>query len=198
MAGAATGAAGRGVGDRVVRSLSHPIRIEILRLLDNRTASPKELAAEAGEKVSMVAYHFKYLRDEGCIEIASTKRRRGAIEHYYRLKRPKTRKSARPSPATRAELSGEAVRSLAAEAVRALNAGTFDTREDRQLSWLPMQLDEQGWRELIACQEECLARLERVKAEAKRRLEAAKVPGTRVVAGLTAFETPAGPGFAKP
>jgi DNA-binding transcriptional ArsR family regulator len=171
-------ASGDDTGQRLLKILSHPVRIEVLRELQHRVASPKELADELGEPLSTVSYHFKYLRSEGCIEILETQPRRGAVEHFYRAK---------------ATLE---VRDLMAEAVRALDAGTFDAREDGNSCWMPMELDEKGWRELIDRQAEWVKELERIRADAGKRLVKGDAASRRVVSGLIAFETPPGPGFA--
>ncbi len=191
-----------GAGDRLLRLISHPIRIEILRILQHRTASPKELAEELGDSVNNISYHFKYLRLEECIEIVDTAPRRGAVEHYYRAK-PLPAQGGESWPdlpaAIRAEISGVEIRTLLGEAVRALNAGTFDAREDRHLTWMPMELDEEGWRELTERQAEWAEQLERIGAEAAERLArdhpASSKTCRRVVAGTMGFETPSGLGY---
>lgn len=188
----------KGLGDRVLKVISHPVRIEVLRVLQNRVASPKELARELGESLSNVSYHFKYLRQEGCIEIVETEPRRGAVEHYYGAKASPTydeKSWAKLSQAAREKISAIAIRNLLGEAVRALGAGTFDANEDRRLSWRPMELDERGWRELVERQAEWLEELERIETEAAERLAGEEVSSRRVVAGAMAFETPPGPGF---
>jgi DNA-binding transcriptional ArsR family regulator len=167
-------------GDRLLRALSHPIRIDVLRILSHQVASPKELARESGASLSDISYHVTYLREEGCIEILETEPRRGAIEHFYRITPPRSR----------AETSAAAVRGFLGEVVLALNAGSFDAREDRHLSWMTMALDEQGWRELIERQASWLEELERIGAEAAERLAATGAPGKPVVAGMLGFETP--------
>ena len=68
----------------LVKALTHDLRVEILEILGERIASPKELAIEVGEGLSQVSYHVKVLRTYECIELVSTKPRRGAVEHYYR------------------------------------------------------------------------------------------------------------------
>jgi len=165
------------VGDRLLRIISHPIRIEVLRVLQDRPASPKELAAALGESINNVSYHFKYLHLEGCIEIVATESRRGAIEHYYCGKES-------------AADSGVSVRNLVGEAVRALNAGSFDSRADNAVSWTAMRLDEEGWRELRERQAAWVREMEEIKAKAAERLSEDGSTASQVVVGVMCFETP--------
>jgi DNA-binding transcriptional ArsR family regulator len=69
---------------RVIKALSHPLRVQILSLLDGNVRSPKELAGELGEPLGNVSYHVRTLADLDLIELLKKVPRRGAIEHYYR------------------------------------------------------------------------------------------------------------------
>ena len=69
---------------RVFKALAHPLRIEILAILNDRMASPNELRKELEEGLSQVSYHIKVLRDFQMIEQVKTEPRRGAVEHYYK------------------------------------------------------------------------------------------------------------------
>src|SRR5262249_44363076 len=73
-----------GVDQRLVKALAHPLRVEILAILNERMASPNELSKELEEGLSQVSYHVKVLKDFECIEMVKTEPRRGAVEHYYR------------------------------------------------------------------------------------------------------------------
>src|SRR5262249_46938477 len=73
-----------GVDQRLVKALAHPLRVEILTILNERMASPNELSKELEEGLSQVSYHVKVLKDFECIEMVKTEPRRGAVEHYYR------------------------------------------------------------------------------------------------------------------
>src|SRR3712207_6235712 len=79
---------------RYLKALSHPLRLRILQLLCRGIASPKELADELNESLGVVSYHVRTLEELGCIELAETRFRRGAVQHFYR-------------PLRRAELSTE-------------------------------------------------------------------------------------------
>jgi DNA-binding transcriptional ArsR family regulator len=68
----------------VVKAIAHPLRHRILAILNERVASPKELADELDERLPNVSYHVKTLDELGAIELVRTEPRRGAVEHYYR------------------------------------------------------------------------------------------------------------------
>ena len=71
---------------RYVKALSHPIRVRVLALLEERMASPVELAEVLGVSLGSVSYHVRNLHRLGLIELKKETRRRGAIEHHYRAK----------------------------------------------------------------------------------------------------------------
>ena len=72
------------VDPRIAKALSHPMRARILVILNERVASPNEIAEMIDERLPNVSYHVRALLDLGCIELVDTAQRRGAIEHYYR------------------------------------------------------------------------------------------------------------------
>ena len=60
---------------RIVRAYAHPLRIHILGLLDNRVASPREIAAELGTPLSNTAYHVRQLVALGLVELVGRRAR---------------------------------------------------------------------------------------------------------------------------
>ena len=70
---------------RVVKALAHPIRMKILAILDEGTATPKDLAAELELPLENVSYHVRALKELGFIELERTRQVRGAVAHHYRL-----------------------------------------------------------------------------------------------------------------
>ena len=67
----------------VVRALSHPLRAKMLYALQEREASPKELAAHFGVPLANVAYHMRVLRELKLVRLVRKTRRRGVVEHHY-------------------------------------------------------------------------------------------------------------------
>ena len=71
------------VDPRLAKALAHPLRARILVVLNERVASPNEIAQMLGEALPNVSYHVRTLSDLDCIALVRTAQRRGAIEHYY-------------------------------------------------------------------------------------------------------------------
>lgn len=139
------------VDHRLAKALSHPLRVRLLAALNDRIASPNELARAFGESLPKVSYHVKTLAELGCVELVSTAQRRGATEHYYRaLTRPFFSDQDWQSlpRSARHAISAEVVEMIAADAYGALSDGSFDAREDRYLIRTVLKLDEQAWQEL--------------------------------------------------
>jgi DNA-binding transcriptional ArsR family regulator len=180
--------------ETLVRIVAHPLRVQALSVLTERSASPKELAAELGTPVGNVSYHVRELEEVGLIELVDEKKRRGAIEHFYRaIARPPM--SAEEweglSLDDRQGFSTWTIQLLLADASQALAAGTFDARGDRHLSRTPLLVDEEGWQELAEIQASALKAMLDVQAASTVRLDAAdEEEGIPTIAALTFFEMP--------
>ena len=147
------------VDPRIAKALSHPMRARILAILNERTASPNEIAEMIDERLPNVSYHVRALLDLGCIELVDTAQRRGAIEHYYRaLVRPffSDRDWKRLPKSGRQSISDSALQIIWEDVSDAIKAGTFEARSDRHLSHSPMTLDSEGWRQLAKLLAEAL------------------------------------------
>lgn len=73
------------IDQRLAKALSSSLRARALTLIADGVASPKAIAGKLGLDVRTVAYHVRVLRELGCIELAETQQRRGAVEHIYRV-----------------------------------------------------------------------------------------------------------------
>jgi DNA-binding transcriptional ArsR family regulator len=181
------------VDPRIAKALSHPMRARILAILNDRTASPNEIAEMIDERLPNVSYHVRVLLDLGCIELVDTAQRRGAIEHYYKaLVRPffSDRDWKRLPKSGRQSISDSALQIIWEDVSDAINAGTFEERTDRHLSHSPMTLDSEGWRELAKVLERAIAEAEKIQSRSAARLKKSDEAGipTRLVA--MQFESP--------
>src|SRR5215212_10154673 len=130
----------------VVKAIGHPLRMQLLIRLNERVASPVELARELDESVQLVSYHVRILRDLGFVELVSTTPRRGAIEHHYRaVRRPffSDADLAALPPNARTALAGNTLQALLNDAAVAIEAGALDAREDAHISRTDLLLDEE-------------------------------------------------------
>ncbi len=162
-----------GVDQRLVKALAHPLRVEILTILNERMASPNELSKELDEGLSQVSYHVKVLKDYQCIELVKTEPRRGAVEHYYRA----TARSflddsdwATLPASVKPGVSASSIKMLMENVVEALQSGTFDARDDRHISWTPGIVDQQGWNEMVELLAETLDRTISIQAGSASRI----------------------------
>jgi DNA-binding transcriptional ArsR family regulator len=178
---------------RIVRALSHPVRHRVLVALNERTASPKELAAELGEPLGNVSYHTRVLAQLGCIELVSTAQRRGALEHYYRaVMRPYFDDAAwaRIPLSTRRALFDQDLERLWSHAAEAASAGGFD-HPRAHVSWTALDLDEKGLNALADVLGAALERALEIQGEsAGRQVERGDEadPTVRTELGLLHFE----------
>jgi hypothetical protein len=190
-------------------ALKHAIRVRILEVLCEGDLSPVGFLhggmlppgvtfKDEASAISHISYHFKVLREADCIALVDTKQRRGATEHIYRSKALALHTDAEFAAMgfeERREISRSTLQMLIARADGAIMAGTFDKRIDRHLSWVSMQIDEEGWSELRDLQAETLDRATGIKAAAIARQQerteqddtAATFPATF---GALAFESP--------
>ena len=69
-----------------VKALAHPMRVSIIARLQERRATPRELAEWLDASLGVVSYHVRTLHKLGLIELVGTTQVRGAIAHHYRAK----------------------------------------------------------------------------------------------------------------
>jgi DNA-binding transcriptional ArsR family regulator len=145
------------IDQRLVRALSHPLRVQILEVLTERIASPNWLSEQLEANLSHVAYHTRTLDRCGCLDLVDTAQRRGATEHFYKAVPGSfvgDRGWRRVPHALLGGVSGASLQTFMDKAIAALEAGTLDGREDTVLSWMPLLVDEAGWGEVVAILED--------------------------------------------
>ena len=135
------------LNQKLLKAMAHPMRVQILDLMNEREWSPRELQIELDEGLSQVSYHVKVLRDFELIEGTKTEPRRGAVEHYYRAMERAFFPSgmARCIPKSAQRIIGNGILEKIDKDVGAsLKSGKFYEREDWHASWTPLDLDGQG------------------------------------------------------
>ena len=126
------------------------MRARILAILNERIASPNEIAEMIDERLPNVSYHVRALLDLGCIELVDTAQRRGAIEHYYRaLVRPffSDRDWKRLPKSGRQSISDVALQIIWEDVSDAIKAGTFEGAQPTGTSrTAPRPSTSEGWK----------------------------------------------------
>src|SRR4051794_26346044 len=156
---------------RYVKAISHPLRVRILAMLQERTASPSELSEWLGATLGTTAYHVRALHKLGLIELADETRVRGAIEHHYRAgKRPMVSEEAweQAPPIAKQAAVGSTLQVVDEYARRSAAAGGFD-RAEAHLSRTAVQLDAKGWGQLNKAGPKVVGQVEKIEVGSKER-----------------------------
>jgi DNA-binding transcriptional ArsR family regulator len=175
---------------RLVRALAHPMRMSILSILEQRVASPKELALEMNAPLTHVSYHVRQLAELGLLKLVRTTPRRGAVEHHYRLEaQPKiTEEAWRETPEIAKQALVSAVLGQVSARVNAAAANAGFSREGAHLNRLPVELDEQGWQEASEALEAMVKELKRIEDDARKRTKGAPRDRTDATVVTMLFE----------
>jgi hypothetical protein len=112
-----------------------------------------------------------------CIELVETLPRRGAVEHIYKLKGQGA--------------IGSATWKEVPPSLRTHFAGTAESREGSGVTWLPLNVDEQGWKELRRVLGNVEKRFWAVADKSADRMESPR-DGIPVIVAVAAFEIASG------
>lgn len=182
-------------------AVRHPLRVRILEVLNEQDMAPIDFV-NAGyadffwghrPEVSHIAYHFRELTSYGCLEEVAWRKARGSVATTFRG----VARAAfigedwtELSDVEKRAISKTVAQGLIARIDGALMAETFNSRDDRQISWFAMQVDEQGWTEAAEVLADAYYAVSRIRDDATARLEEAGEPGVTATAGILMFESP--------
>jgi hypothetical protein len=192
--------------ETISTALKHPLRVRILEVLNEGPRSPSQFVEEGlipkehyttyQQALSLASYHFRELQKEGCLEVIESIPRRGAVEHVYEGKARVYFDDAEfeglPRDSRR-KLSRVSLQGMVARADRAIAEDTFDARPDRHLTWMPMQLDERGWSEVIAKLAATFEELSQIRSDARDRLAGSGEEVLTATVAMLGFESPPPP-----
>ena len=157
---------------RYVKALSHPLRVRILSMLEERDASPVQLAEHLDATLGTVAYHVRTLERLGLIEMVATHQRRGATEHVYAAREhPRFSESAWAStnPMAKHVMIASALSQIGEYATQSAAAGGFD-RPEASLTRNALHLDAEGFQELAEATRRWQQEVSALEADAAKRL----------------------------
>ncbi|CAA9474790.1 MAG: hypothetical protein AVDCRST_MAG30-379 [uncultured Solirubrobacteraceae bacterium] len=157
---------------RYVKAMSHPLRVRILAMLQQRKASPVEIARMMDTSLGTISYHVRCLLQLGLIELVGETRRRGAVEHHYRaLSRLVITDEAwsRATPIAKQAAVGSTLQMIGELASASAAAGGFD-RADAALVREALRVDAEGFSALSAACEAFRREVRRIETEASERI----------------------------
>jgi DNA-binding transcriptional ArsR family regulator len=164
------------IGLRVARAMAHPLRVRILEILSEGDASPVEIALKMdGDKrnLSNVNYHVKILWELGCVEKAGMRPVRGTFKNVYRSCMRVMFSDlcwSSLSQQVRSEISITMLRNVIRRTGDALEADTFDRKDDRHLSLQTVPIDWEGWDELRQLMATTMGEVDAIAARSAERV----------------------------
>jgi DNA-binding transcriptional ArsR family regulator len=176
---------------RVIKALTHPLRVQILSALEQRTASPSELADELDAPLGNVSYHVRQLAGLGLIKLVKKTPRRGAIEHHYKAVGRATMSDdawATTPKVVKEAVVGAALSQLGSAVTSAAAQGGF-TRADAHLTRTELAVDDKGWGDLAKELNNTLGRIQKISDDSAKRLAKASGDGEhQATVALMLFE----------
>jgi len=182
-----------GVEQIVAKAFAHPLRVQILIILNEKVASPNMLAQQLDESLNLVAYHVRVLEKYDCIELVDTKQRRGATEHFYRATRRQllTDDQWASMPASlRPGMASAVLKSIFEDIEAASKAGTLEEVEDIHITRLPMVLDKAGWGEVSTLLKSTYDQLMEIQTASSERVAESKEDAVLAKVHLLHFKSP--------
>jgi DNA-binding transcriptional ArsR family regulator len=179
--------------EKLVKGLSHPVRVECLTVLAKRIASPRELSEILDHDLSNISYHVRVLDELGLIELVKEEPVRGAVAHFYKAaERPILSESEwqQLPPEVRTAISIYGWDLLIDDVSEAVESGTFDSRADRHLSRASILLDSEGFNRLSGLMEELVESVIAEEAAAAKRMNRSGEKPLHAIAATALFPMP--------
>ena len=157
----------------IAKAYAHPLRIEILSLLENRVASPRQLATELAAPLSTTSYHVRQLAGLKLIKLVKRGIKRGAVEHYYTATvRPTITDAgwARVPGIVKRALIGGKIAQAGKEVATAAEEGGFD-RADIHYSRTRLRLVPDDWKRASKVFDRALEELDAIGADSAAEID---------------------------
>ncbi|HEY0317006.1 MAG TPA: hypothetical protein VGC49_01795 [Solirubrobacterales bacterium] len=183
------------IDSRVLKAQSHPIRAHILNILSEGPSSPGRMHRRMQNvSLSLVCHHVKVLRDIQLIELVKINKHGGRKEHIYRATRRQffdLEEWLAIEPKFRDPIVATILRQISEDTGRSAAEGRFNQVPDRHLSRSPVELDREGWTEVVDALKEALERVLKAHDKSKER---SRISGEKLmVARVMMMQFPIGP-----
>jgi hypothetical protein len=184
--------------ERLSPAIADDMCLRIIQELNHRPMSAARFHRAFGHEFDGVGYQsvlrrFKRLEEVGWLARVRPPVHQRSTEHFYRATIPTIHDNfLRPNPPDAAIDPGRSrtFQQLCGDVKEAMQAGTFDARADRYVSWTYLALDRQAWNGVIL---ELDALLDYIVDEQRRAARRLKDSGERPIAmsvATAAYESP--------
>lgn len=173
--------------------VAHPTRARAFTILNDRTASPVEIAQEIGKDVGHVGYHVRKLLQLNLIELVDERPVRGAVEHFYRaVERAVVSEEefAALSIPERESFTRYIMQRLVADVARSMDQEVFAARTNHIIARTPMVVDEDGFQEMSDLHTELFERTLEIQARSAERMTGSGEEGISTISASLFFEVP--------
>jgi len=141
------------IDERVLKAQSHPIRAHILNILSEGPSSPAKMHRRMDNvSLNLVCHHVKVLKDVGLIELVDVRHHGGRREHIYRATQRQyftLEEWLAIEPRLRNPIITTILSQISEDTARAIVEGRFAELPDSHLSRSPIELDREGWQEVV-------------------------------------------------
>jgi DNA-binding transcriptional ArsR family regulator len=178
------------IDEQIAKALGNAFRQQILWILNERVASPSEIAADLGIDLRKVCNHIDVLKKAKCIELAHIKLVGNRLQHFYRAtSRAFLDDLDWPSVPDSVKLGMRAtlLRDILVDAIETVVEGTYDEFDGSHMSWTPMILDEQGRNEMAELLERALREAIAVQESTKERLASSGEAGNSYTVSIMGY-----------
>jgi DNA-binding transcriptional ArsR family regulator len=176
--------------ENLVKALSHPLRWQILRMINEGTSTPAGIARRIGVRTENVSYHVRVLNELGVIELVGTTPVRGALEHHYRATQrafvSDADAAAMPREVRRDAMQG-VLRTVIEDLIRMGASDQPHERSDIHFSQVALRLDEEGYTEVAELMTGTLDRVLEIQAESLTRMAGDETEEVRAEVTLLHF-----------
>ena len=137
----------------MLKAQSHPIRAHILNILSEGPNSPARMQRRMdGVHLNLVCHHIKVLREAGLIELIDVRMHGGRKEHIYRATQRQffdLEEWLAVDEKYRQPLVTTILEQISEDTGRSLAEGKFNLLPDAHVSRSPIELDREGWQEVV-------------------------------------------------
>ncbi|HEU4737914.1 MAG TPA: TetR/AcrR family transcriptional regulator [Solirubrobacterales bacterium] len=159
-----------------------------------KTATPAEVATEVGDDVGVVRRYLGEMATAGVLDVISDaaggEPRYSSRDRLHPLQSISTQQSAMQTEEERKAFTSHVWSKITGEVEQAREAGSFEKRLDRWIVRMPLNLDEEGWRELTVLHDQIFHSSIEIQARSGKRLEDSGEEGFEVRSVQLVFEMP--------